>query len=284
MAPEVEGARGADDVDQLVTAYRYQLRFYLRTWRFVGLAIFTLAVTMVGISIDLYHGSAAAKLANPSVGGFLAGALGNIGFDMAIVTAFFGGDAIAMDLGSGSGYYMLVLPVKRAVLLLGRFLAAFTVTFAVGLFYFLPEFGLAAFFYDTLPTTVLLSLGLGALLAASYLALAFFFSSLFKKPLVSMVVTLLILLLGLPIVDALISALGGFEPWFMIDYAGQVVSNVFQMPPHEIVQHIPVNANQTITIYTFHPYLTTAVATMVGYLVGFVAISWLVYQFREMKG
>lgn len=270
------------DFDQLVVGTRYQLLFFLRTWRFVGLALFTLAISAIGIATDLYSGAAVVRAGTSSVASFMASNLSNMGFEVALVAAFFGGDAISTDFGSGTGFFALVLPVRRSVLLLGRYLAAFLVSVAVVMIYFLVEVIRSVYVFGTVPASAGLALALILLLIASYLALAFFLSSLFRRPTVSTITTILLLWLAFPAVDGILT-LVNVEPWFLIDYATASIGQALAGTAHH--SHLTVvAANQTITVNQFSPYVWEGAAIMVAYLIVFLLLSIVVYDTKELKG
>ncbi|HXW66419.1 MAG TPA: ABC transporter permease [Thermoplasmata archaeon] len=269
------------DVQHWWTATRYQLRFYLRTWRFLGLLLFFLIVGGAATGVEIYlnanGGSAAA---------FLASGLGNLGIFGIIIAAFIGGDAIAMDFGSGTGYYMLVLPVRRPAILLGRFAAAFATGLClVGVYYVISIFGAVYFWgFAGLPW---LALGESFLLAVLYgaavLSTAFFFSSLFRSPAVSIVLTILILFLGFLIVDGVVGADLGYEPWFSVLYAGGVIGLVLVGQPHYLASTSHVGG-RVITTHVWNPYIWEGTVIMLAYFVVFLLLSGVIYQFKESKG
>lgn len=267
------------DEAQWVTAVRRQLRFYLKTWRFVGLLLFIVivdvALTAVGIA---YHNG------GTSASDYLYSAIDAMPTLGIIVGAFIGGDAIAMDFGSGTGYFMLVLPVRRTVLLLGRFAAAFLTAFALILVFYAISLAGAVWFWGltALPwLDVVASLGVAALFAMAVLATAFLFSSFFRSPAVSMVVTILILFLAFDIIDGVLSVTT-VEPWFSLIYAGQAVAEVFETQPHLTTMVGPGRAH--LTFSTWHPYVWEGVVIMLVYFVVALVASVAIYHYKELKG
>jgi len=267
------------DTAQWITAVRRQLRFYLKTWRFLGLLLFILIVDVSITAVGIAYGMSGTSAAN-----YLYGAIGAMPTLGVIVGAFIGGDAIAMDFGSGTGYFTLVLPVRRTVLLLGRYAAAFLSAFALLLvFYAITLFG-AGWFYGiaAIPwLSVAESLGLAALFAMAILSTAFLFSAFFRSPAVSMVVTILVLFLAFDIVDGVLT-ITGLEPWFSILYAGQVVALVFEGQPHLTTTVTPGRAH--LTFHTWSPYIWEGTAIMLVYFVLFLAASIAIYRYKELKG
>lgn len=267
------------DTAQWVMAVRRQLRFYLKTWRFVGLLLFVLVVDVAITSLNIaYHSSGV------SASDYLYSAIGAMPTFGVIVGAFIGGDALAMDFGSGTGYFMLVLPVRRIVLLLGRYAAAFLAAFALILVYFVISLFGAAWFYGLLGIPwleVAESLGIAALFALAVLAAAFLFSSFFRSPAVSMVVTILVLFLAFDIVDGILSVTT-VEPWFSLIYAGQAMALVFESQPHLTITHGPGRLH--LTFRTWTPYVWEGEAIILAYLLICLVISAVMYQYKESKG
>jgi ABC-2 type transport system permease protein len=275
----MDPATAPPDIAQWVTAVRRQLRFYLKTWRFVGLflfiAIVDVAVTAVGIAYNM---------SGTSASDYLYGAVGAMPTLGVIVGAFIGGDAIAMDFGSGTGYFMLVLPVRRTVLLLGRYAAAFLAAFALLLVFYAISLVGAGWFYGiaAIPwVDVAASLGVAALFAMAVLATAFLFSAFFRSPAISMVVTILVLFLALDIVDGVLSVTS-VEPWFSILYAGQAVAEVFESQPHLTTTVGPGRAH--LTFSTWHPYVWEGIVIMLVYFAVTLVASVAIYRYKEMKG
>ena len=272
------------DADQFWTAVRFQLRAYLRTWRFLGLLIFVAGISLAVFGIDLYRGTDVITATSPTASAFLGVYLGNVSNAVIITGAFLGGDALAVDLAGGPGYLMLTLPVRRRILLLGRYVAAAISGFGIALVYYAIAVGAALYFYGTVPPEVLVSLGAAFLFGLAVLAVAFFFSSFFRNPSVAVVASLLILILGFPIVTA-VGTFTGIEPWFSLDYGAGIISNVFANPfVHEATTTVGGGRGVTITLYQWSPYLGEGIAILAVYLAVFLALTYVIYRFKEVKG
>ncbi len=276
----MDGARLPSDTVQWMSTVRRQLTFYVRTWRFVGLLAFVLLVTVAFTALSIAEGSGGSSARD-----YLYGAISNLPTFGIIIGAFIGGDAIAMDFGSGTGYYVLVLPVRRLVLLLGRYVAAFLAAFALILVFYAISLVGAVYFYGfgAMPWGDLgYSIGLAALFALATLSTAFFFSSFFRSPAISMVVTILVLFLAFLFIDGIL-AITSVEPWFSLPYAGGAIAEPILGHPHLVVQHA-TSGRQTITIHAWVPYVWEGAAIMASYFAAFLAISATIYQYKESKG
>ncbi len=268
------------DVSQWWAATRYQLRFYLRTWRFLGLLLFFVIVGGAATGVEIYlHDSAGTAAA------FLSSGLGSLSIFGIIIAAFIGGDAIAMDFGGGTGYYMLVLPVRRASILLGRYAAAFVTGLTlVAVYYLITLVGAVYFYGGALPWLNLAeSFLLAVLYGAAVLSTAFFFSALFRSPALSIVITILLLFLGFLIIDGVVGSSLGYEPWFSILYAGGAIGLVLVGAPHYTVTTTHFGM-RTLTTYTWNPYVWEGAVIMLAYFLVFLLLSGIIYQFKESKG
>lgn len=255
------------DAAQFVMAFRHQLRFYLRTSRFLALLILVLVTTVGFVSATIYY-----HVGGIDAGGYLGGLLGLFTIFGLIIGAFLGGDAIAMDFGSPTGYYALVLPVRRTTLLLGRYAGAFAAAFVLVLTYFAVTVSGAAYFHGVLGIPWLElgeSIGLASLYALGVLSVAFLFSSFFRSPATSMITTVLVLFFGLDIATG-IASFAGVDPWFSILWAGDAISLVFP-------RRIALGGGSV-------PSVPEGIAIMLVYAVVFLVLSAVLYEYKESKG
>jgi ABC-type transport system involved in multi-copper enzyme maturation permease subunit len=262
------------DVAQFRIALLTQFRFYLRTYRFLALLGLTIALGVLGLGLQLHYGPGAATPA-----GYLTNLFGLLALLLIVVAAFLGGDAIAVDFGGANGYFVLVLPVRRRVLLVGRYLAALGASAIVYAAFIAFSVAGAAHFYGVgaLPPSLGASLALGLLFLVASVAGAFMFSSLFRSPAISMIATVLILFLGLDIAQGIL-IVTGVEPWFSLLYAGQAISAV--LDPN-FAHQATLNAG-TLHLVTWTPYPSEGAAIMLGYFALGLALSWLVYERKEL--
>lgn len=218
----------ASDWDQFKVAVRTQVAGYYRTsrlWIILGIILaigggFTIAFLIKGT--PWVHSA----LGGDAVG-YVGALLSFISF-LAIVTgAFFGGDAISTDFGTKSGYFMLALPVKRRVLLGGRYAAAFLVSLALMTLYFGFAVLGGAYFYSfaSVPWfNVGIAYLLDAFLLLGILSFAFCLSAVSKSPAIGLVVTILVLLVVFNIVDGVIGTLvsNQYVLWSILFAAGAI--------------------------------------------------------------
>jgi ABC-2 type transport system permease protein len=273
------------DLRQFWTAFRFQLRSYLRTWRFLGLLIFVTLVSVALLAIQLSRPPGYITTTDPTASIYLSSYLGFLADAVIITAAFLGGDALSIDLAGGPGYLMLTQPVRRSTLLLGRYVAAGVTGLTIALVYYAFATAAVLHFYSTVPVALATSLGCAFLFGLAVLAVAFFFSSFFRNPTVGIVASLLILIIGFPIITS-IGDLTGVEPWFSLDYGSGIITNVLSAHfQHMTSQPISVGKKGgSIVVYTFSPFLWEGITIVAGYLAAFLGVSYLIYRFKEVKG
>lgn len=261
------------DLRQLAVAFRYQLQSYLRTSRFLAMVVLVMVVggALWAVVAYLVHVGTITQVGDAS------GVLASFLFFLAVIiyfsAALLGGDAISTDFGSRTGYYTLVLPIRRRILLAGRFLAAVGATVVVALIYYLFAIGADLYFNGTVPVGPLFeSIAIAVLFCAAAVALAFFFSSLLKTPAFSILFTVLMLFVFFPILSGIITSFAQTEPWFALTYSAAAITEPIVSMPHRVGPS------------GFSPYIWEGLVIMAAYLVVFTLLSWLIYEFKEVSG
>jgi len=277
--------RPVPDIQGWWVVTRHQLLHFLRSGRFQGLLAFVFAISALTLLFEVSAGVAAVRveqLYHPSE--YLSNFLGYTASWSILAAAFFGGDALSVDFSTGAGYYMLVLPIRRPVLLAGRYTAAALVTFAlVGVSYAFAVGGAVYFFGDAYPIPwvgVAESFGVAAVFTLAALSFAFCVSAFLRSPVAGVLVTLLILWVGF-LVLATALQLVGLEPWWSLPYAGGSIAAVLDTDFRHAIQ-VPLYANQYYTLWTATVHEGLAIAG--GYIVAFLPLSAYLYQRKESTG
>ncbi|MGI0055223.1 MAG: ABC transporter permease [Thermoplasmata archaeon] len=228
------------DWEQFRVALAAQVQSYFRTYRFW--VIFGIVV-LIGGGISIALTIKGAGWVQTSFGmtatNYTGGVIGFMPILAIVAAAFFGGDAISADFGSKTGYFMLALPIRRSVLLSGRYAAAFlTSVFSFAVFYLFAIYGGLAFYsFGSVPWWSLgLSFLLGALMIAGFLSFAFCLSSTSRSPAIGFVVTFLVLLVAFQIASGLIVGfLPGYQFFLIYPFASKNVANVITGPSSAFV-------------------------------------------------
>jgi ABC-2 type transport system permease protein len=263
---------------------RSQIRHYLRTYRFVGLMTFVGVVSALWLVLLVASGKGIVQLSFlNSVSEFLTDYAQVLPLWIILAAACFGGDALSTDFQSGTGYYTLVLPVNRSVLLAGRYASALSVTLGIVLFY--DVFGILgatyAFGPGSLPWGPLgLSFGLSILFAFAAVSVAFCFSALFPTPATGVLVTVLVLFVAFNTLQS-VAQMAGLEPWWSLYYAGGAIANVLDWQ-FVAQQMIPVGGGQYIESWA--ATAQEGASIMVAYIAIFFSLTVVLYQRKESRG
>jgi len=262
----------------------HQLEHYFRTDRFYGLLGFVFLISALSLAFQVDAGVAAIRIQQLYRSSeYISNNLAYTGLWVVLAAAFFGGDALSVDFSTGAGYYMLVLPIRRPVLVAGRYAAATLVTLAiVGLYYAFASAGAVYFFgFQSVPwNLVAVSLGVAALFALAALSVAFCVSAFIRSPSAGVLVTVLALYVGFTTLQAVVE-LAGIEPWFSLPYAGGSMAAVLDTD-FVHVQNIPLGADQYYTIWA--STVAEGLAIMAGYVAVFLPLSAYLYQRKESTG
>ncbi len=268
-----------NDFEQMLIYSRYQFRNYVRAKRLWILLLITGLVIALIVGVNAYFGNPASETAKKTASTFASFAP-----TLVVLTAlFFGGDAIASEYQNKTGYFLLPNPIRRYVILWGKYLASLAAGVLVVLIYYLSGTVYTYYYHSTVPVEYWYSLAYALVFLVSLLALTYMFSTFFKNGAVALVIVAILYFFVFNIIDGVIQ-LTGIEPWFSITYAANIITLVFQGShmgdyPHRTVLH-PGNG---ITVTIYNPYIWEGVAIMLGYLLISAIISTVVFEKKEMK-
>jgi ABC-type transport system involved in multi-copper enzyme maturation permease subunit len=259
---------------------RANLGFYLHTRRFK--VVFPLYIVLALIVPILYGVNALSK--PPDIYSYTEGALSEFVFATVLLVAMLAGDAISQDFGR-QGFFTLTQPVRRSEIMLARTLAAFIFSSLAMLVWIGIGLISGLIFYTAVVPSAWLILLLAALFVGSVVSFVVLFSSLFKTPTTSVVISVVIVWFLMPVISGVLD-LAGIEPWFLITYAGGVVealaSQVYPAHITTITATGGLGAGPTVTVSTYTPYVWEATAIMAAYLVISLALGWLIYSRKEL--
>ncbi len=268
--------------NEIKIALKYQFYSYLRTKRFIALALLVAVISVAILVLEIHLGSAAITSQYKNSMTYLFSFMQNLSFTIVLVAAFLGGSAISTDFASNYSYFILVQPVRRSSLLIGRYISAFIASLIIILVYYLFAAVGSLYFFSSIPLAFASSIGLAAVFIASVLAFAFFMSSLFNNPQTSTMAVVILLVIVLPVLSSILPALANLEPWFLINYGGQVVYNVFSTNfVHFSSITVPVKGG-SYKISQYQPYLLEGIEIMLGYLVVFLAAALYTYKYKQV--
>jgi ABC-2 type transport system permease protein len=115
-------------VEQIVKLTRYQLREYLRSRRFV---ILTVLIAVIGVIVTAVVAYFRGSLVSNNLAFYASFWGGGANVVIVLSAVFFGGDAIAGEFQNKTGYFLMGLPIRRATVYIGKYIAAFAASLAV---------------------------------------------------------------------------------------------------------------------------------------------------------
>jgi ABC-2 type transport system permease protein len=252
---------------QIGTIIRYTFLDYVRSRRF-----FILLTLVLGLSIFL---NAVARYAGLSVYDFW----GMVATMVALFSGiFFGGDAISGEFQNRTGYFIIPNPVRRSSIYFGKWLSAFLASsIALGAVTVITLVN--ALYHSSVPS----EFGLSALFLWFYLAAVigsvFFFSSLFKNSANSIFVAFMVLVAVFTFIVEL-SGLANFEPWFILNYGGEIIGNILMVPypPHATVG---IFGKTGITMTTYYATVPQGLAIIGLYFIITTVLGLLLFERKE---
>ncbi|MCL4346194.1 MAG: ABC transporter permease [Candidatus Thermoplasmatota archaeon] len=269
-----------NDLRSMYIIMKYQVKFYLKTRRFIAMLIIVALITALTVGIDLYEGVAKSTAGSPDSATFIAAGLsGTLALSIGVVAAFFGGDATSIETGTNSGYYIMTQPVRKISILMGRYFAAVLLAFALILIEYAGVAALSQDFYGAVTANIFLSILEALLLIGAFMSLAFLFSSVFKNPLIGILFSVIVFVIVFNIISGILE-ITSIEPWFILTYGGQVVTEILNPSS---VTHATTRRLAAFSITTYQPYIWEGNAIMGAYLTVSLFLSYIIFRVKEVR-
>ncbi len=277
------------DSDQVRIVAKYDLLRHLRSRRLIGVLVIEAVILALLASIPILTGTPYPTEFIKAVGNFVGQAGGIVSVNTLIIigAALFAADSISSEFQNRTGYLLFPNPIKRWVLLAGKFVAAMTVMVLVVVIYYVVAFIVAGVVAKDFSHAELAigSMLLALLFSMSAVSVGMFLSSLLKGSVGAIVLTFFLLLLILPIIDGIFSFVQGFSPVFSVTFASQSISLILTTPyPMDSVTRIPTDNTTAITLYTHVPDVALSVVVMLLYAAILMSLAYFLFQRREMTG
>ncbi len=151
-----------------------------------------------------------------------------------------------------------------------RYLAALVVNVGLILFFLLASAAFSEAFGDGLIANYWEMVAFSVFYIAPVVAFVMMFSALFRNPAIAIVAVAFFLFIGATIFTALLEV-AGVEPWFLLTYASQIITNIVTVP-------YPTSAPGNPT-----PTPIEGMGIMVGYIIVSWAICFIAYSRKELK-
>ncbi|MCI4326713.1 MAG: ABC transporter permease [Thermoplasmata archaeon] len=268
---------------QVFRLARYQLRDYLLSRRFILMLgiVAVLGVILTSV-IGYYRPASLLGTSDNFYNQIWAGAVTVV---IVFAGVIFGGDAIAGEFQNKTGYFLMGLPVKRATVYSGKYVAAFVSSFVALVAFAAILLGNAAFYFGTGAFTVafLESFLLAVVYLLALLGATFLFSSMFKTSTYAVLVVAVMFIFGFSIVQALVAGLIKIEPWFIISYASPVIGYPFDatIPAHMVTVTSMGPRGHTTSFTSYNPTYAEGVVIMLGYFLVTAILGLLLFEREE---
>jgi ABC-type transport system involved in multi-copper enzyme maturation permease subunit len=258
-----------------------QASHYFRTSRFLGLFGFVVLISSLTLVFELQVGIGAERTIQLGrVSEYLSNFLAFTPLWIVLAAAFFAGDALSTDFSSGTGYYILVLPVQRRTLLAGRYASAALATLAIVVLYFAFALGGAAYFFGfpSLPwAKVGIAFGLAVIFTLACLSVAFCISAFIRSAAAGVLTTVLALYVGFSTLQGAVE-MANYEPWWSLLYGGNAMAAVLDTDfVHETAA--PLGSGQYTSVWLASRAEGTVIMTI--YLAIFLVLSLYLYSRQE---
>ena len=117
----------------------------------------------------------------------------------------------------------------------------------------------------------------GLLYLIAVLGFTFFFSSLFKSSSMSILVTAILFLFAFTLIETLVEALVKIEPWFVITYGSEIITNVLTVPyPTTTTQGF---GRMAMTVYAVT--IPEGIAILLAYFAVTAVLGLLLFERKE---
>jgi len=264
--------RVPNNLSQALTVTKYELLNYRRSKRFLFLSLIMLLIGVVS-TVAVVYLNPTSMLSSPLT--FFRLWLDNsVWLVIVLPAALLGGDAISSEFQNKTAYSMIGNPILRSSIYIGKWIAAFVASLVLFVFFEAITLGNGLYYFGSVPTEFWLSFLLSVIYLATAVSVAFLFSSFFKTSSFPVLLSGVSLLLGFNVIAGVLSAMD-VEPWFILSYAEQVITNVFMVPYPE---HITVTGNSVAYTVT----RPQSLAIMAAYTAISLIISCLIFKRRDI--
>lgn len=269
------------DLSQIGIVTKYDFMKYLRSRRLVGmLAIVTLVLLLI-TALPPLLGNAYTHDANEFINTYASFA----SILIIIGATLFAGDALVSEFQNRTGYLLFPKPVKRWVLLAGKFLASMGAIFLVLFLYYGVALLLGLVITGSLSVLGIESLLLAMLYAIAALSVGFFISSIMKGITGAQILTFALFLFIFTIITGVFT-LGNAEPWFVVTYSSGTIGYITQNP-------YPIGGAATGGVpgglapgglgNSYIPDIGVAIAVMAAYALASLVLAFYFFNRREMS-
>ena len=207
-------------------------------------------------------------------------------FLILITAILFGGSIIVEDFEKQTGN-LLFPKIERSRLLIGRYIARFSLASLSLILYYIEIAFLTYINYEIVPAIMWESLGWTILYLHLVLSFVVLMSALLNRIATAQVASLLFLLMVFNIItQILMYSQSTIEPLFILTYYGNIITAWFNMPDprYREIPRIPGPLGNGIKFYSWAtPSALDAIIGMILYSTILLVLSYILYRRKQVK-
>ena len=258
---------------------KYEISNYFRARRFFVLLAIALLFGALFTFLIAHYGL-------PSGGtlGFYSEWWGRSATYIVIFSAiFFGGDAISGEFQNKTGYFVVGNPIRRSSIYIGKWMAALSASLIIMFVYAAIAVANGMYYFGTsIPNEFGESFAFTLVYLIAALGLTFLFSSMFKNSSFSIIVSVVLLLFVFGIVETLIAVFAHVEPWFLLSYGSEIISDVLMSPYPLHVTSITLGPRLG-SFNSFNPTIPEGLEIMFAYFIVTAVLGLVLFERKEFN-
>jgi len=269
-------------VAQIGIITKYEMRNYITARRFYLLLGIALAFSALFTFLIGHYGL---PIGGGALGFYFEWWGGSAKYIIVFGAIVFGGDAISGEFQNKTGYFLVGNPIRRSSIYIGKYLAAVIASLIITGIYavimLLNEF----YYYGTsIQWQFDQSFVFTLVFLISAMGLTFLFSSAFKTISYS-ILGAVVLFVGFDIIESLDSAFVHIEPWFLLTYGSEIVSDIFisPYPVHSTISDTGHILTTQMTMTTYNPTVPEGLAIMLAYFAVTSVLGLIIFARKEFN-
>jgi len=264
------------DIEQAVMVARYEVLKYLRGKKMLIVLLIIGLIFSLFLIIPPALGHDYPKNSSDFAMEFLE--FGDL--VMLLCATFFASDALVSEFQQRTAFLIFPNPVKRWVILAGKFLASLVASTIVLAVFYGSVAVIVGVIDGDVPSALLPSLVLALVYTMSIISVAYFLSAFLKSTVSSSVLTFFLFLLILPIIESVL-IFSGVKPWFSLGFAGDTVKYIMQNPyPMDSSMVVPVGGGRMQIAQ--YPVVSISLAVMLAYTFFSLLLAYWRFNSRDL--
>ena len=258
---------------------KYEITNYFRARRFFVLLAIALIFSGLFTFLIAHYG-----LPRGGALGFYSEWWGRSATYIVIFSAiFFGGDAISGEFQNKTGYFIVGNPIRRSSIYIGKWMAALSASLIILFVYAAIAVANGMYYFGTsIPSEFGESFAFTLVYLIAALGLTFLFSSMFKNSSFSIIVSVVLLLFVFGILETLIGIFAHVEPWFLLSYGSEIISDVLTLSYPLHVTSVTLGPRLG-SFNTFNPTIPEGLEIMLGYFIITSVLGLVLFERKEFN-